>query len=178
MPMPPLSDGGIAMPATRPGRPAGDAPVGSTGRRRARRIDRPATRPLRRRWSSPAASPRRCPARGEPFARDGRCGTRLSDHLRQFGNPCHADGGAPVRRIGPPVRRIGPPGRPGLARQEGFRTVPAFCRGPGPGRDAQPSGFPCGEQATNLEPGHVASKYVVARSVAKCLSDLRTVPVA
>ena len=25
---------------------------------------------------------------------------------------------------------------------------------------------------------HVASKYVVARSVAKCLSDLRTVPVA
>ena len=39
-------------------------------------------------------------------------------------------------------------------------------------------GFPCGEHAPHRRTGHVASKYVVARSVAKCLSDLRTVPVA
>ncbi len=39
-------------------------------------------------------------------------------------------------------------------------------------------GFPCGEQAPQVWISHVASKYVVARSVAKCLSDLRTVPVA
>ena len=39
-------------------------------------------------------------------------------------------------------------------------------------------GFPCGEQAPQVRISHVASKYVVARSVAKCLSDLRTVPVA
>ena len=39
-------------------------------------------------------------------------------------------------------------------------------------------GFPCGEHAPQVRVCHVASKYVVARSVAKCLSDLRTVPVA
>lgn len=39
-------------------------------------------------------------------------------------------------------------------------------------------GFPCGEHAPQVRVRHVASKYVVARSVAKCLSDLRTVPVA
>lgn len=39
-------------------------------------------------------------------------------------------------------------------------------------------GFPCGEHAPQVGVCHVASKYVVARSVAKCLSDLRTVPVA
>ncbi len=39
-------------------------------------------------------------------------------------------------------------------------------------------GFPRGEHAPQVWVSHVASKYVVARSVAKCLSDLRTVPVA
>lgn len=39
-------------------------------------------------------------------------------------------------------------------------------------------GFPCGEHAPQDRVRPVASKYVVARSVAKCLSDLRTVPVA
>ena len=88
---------------------------------------------------------------------------------------------APVRRR--PAGSARPPGRNGpligrLRPSGGFRTVLAPCPGPGPDAVAQPSGFPCGEQAPNLEPGHVASKYVVARSVAKCLSDLRTVPVA
>ena len=69
--------------------------------------------------------------------------------------------------------------RPGRMHPPGKGSGPSRpCREGCPGSDAQPSGFPCGEQAPNLEPGHVASKYVVARSVAKCLSDLRTVPVA
>gem|GEM_PF-4126238 len=143
----------------------------------------------------PAAFPGTCPARGEPFAEDGRDGSRLSGHLRQFENLCHAGGesaraAAPVRRSARPERpahrpvapfrkgTLRPSGRAGCAGPEGFRAVLAPGRGPGPGAVAQPSGFPCGEQAPNLEPGHVASKYVVARSVAKCLSDLRTVPVA
>ena len=70
-------------------------------RRSARPADRPA-RPamnrLRRPCSSPAAFPGRCPARGEPFAEDGRNGSRLSGHLRQFGQLCHADGARPAVR--------------------------------------------------------------------------------
>ena len=157
-----------------------------------RRSARPAMNRLRRPCSSPASFPGRCPARGEQFAEDGRNGSRLSGHLRQFGQLCHADGarpavrrpavhpsgGAPAGRNGPLSGRFRPSGRAGCAGPEGFRAVLAPGRGPGPGAVAQPSGFPCGEQAPNLEPGHVASKYVVARSVAKCLSDLRTVPVA
>lgn len=163
-------------------------------RRSARPADRPArpamNRP-RRPCSSPAAFPGRCPARCEQFAEDGRNGSRLGGYLRQFGHLCHADGARPALqrppfrrcarppgRNGPLLGRMRPSGRAGCAGPEGFRTVLAPGRGPGPGAVAQPSGFPCGEQAPNLEPGHVASKYVVARSVAKCLSDLRTVPVA
>lgn len=70
-------------------------------RRSARPADRPA-RPamnrLRRPCSSPASFPGRCPARGEQFAEDGRDGSRLSGHLRQFGQLCHADGARPAVR--------------------------------------------------------------------------------
>ena len=70
-------------------------------RRSARPADRPA-RPamnrLRRPCSSPASFPGRCPARGEQFAEDGRNGSRLSGHLRQFGQLCHADGARPAVR--------------------------------------------------------------------------------
>jgi len=129
-----VNSGTLALPTA--GRPSGTAGSASL-----------AGDALRRPWHSPAASPGRCPVRGEPFARDGRCGTRLSGHLRQFGNPCHADGGAPVRRIGPPGRpgsvcarprgrpvrkaRPGPPGRvpdgscllPGTRSGQGCATL-------------------------------------------------------
>lgn len=172
----------------------GALPCRRRGARPADRPARPAMNRLRRPCSSPAAFPGRCPARGEPFSEDGRNGSRLSGHLRQFGNLCHAVGARPAlqrppfrRCARPPVRAAGtarlaagfalPDGQNAPVRRGSGRFLP-LAGGPGPGAVAQPSGFPCGEQAPNLEPGHVASKYVVARSVAKCLSDLRTVPVA
>jgi hypothetical protein len=57
----------------------------------------------------------------------------------------------------------------GRACNAALRPLSLFPAGPG---------FPRGEHAPQVRAGHVASKYVVARSVAKCLSDLRTVPVA
>ena len=87
-------------------------------RRSARPADRPA-RPamnrLGRPCSSPAAFPGRCPARGEQFAEDGRNGSRLSGHLRQFGQLCHADGARPA------VRPSARPERPAPRQDAPFR---------------------------------------------------------
>jgi hypothetical protein len=103
MPMPPLSDGGIAMPAAK-------APSGGSARPSGDEQAPP-------RMFLPAAFPGACPARGEPFAEDGRNGSRLSGHLRQFGNLCHADGGRPARRpsgTAPGRRCAARPERPAL----------------------------------------------------------------
>ena len=170
MPMPPLSDGGIAMPAA-------ERPSGRSARPSGDETDSAARVPPRHHFQADV------PQEVNNLPKMAAMGPGLAAIFGNSGN--FAMPTAPVRRCarppgrnGPLLGRMRPSGRAGCAGPEGFRTVLAPGRGPGPDAVAQPSGFPCGEQAPNLEPGHVASKYVVARSVAKCLSDLRTVPVA
>jgi hypothetical protein len=71
---------------------------------------------------------------------------------------------------------------PRMRRRDGVyldvRLLEVTPSGGGPDYSRLRRGFPCGEHAPQCRVRHVASKYVVARSVAKCLSDLRTVPVA
>ena len=166
--MPPLSDGGIAMPAA-------ERPSGRSARPSGDETDSAARVPPRHHFQADV------PQEVNNLPKMAAMGPGLAAIFGNSGNlPCRRrpSGGAPAGRNGPLLGRMRPSGRAGCAGPEGFRAVLAPGRGPGPGAVAQPSGFPCGEQAPNLEPGHVASKYVVARSVAKCLSDLRTVPVA
>lgn len=133
----------------------GALPCRRRGARPADRPARPAMNRLRRPCSSPAAFPGRCPARGEPFAEDGRNGSRLSGHLRQFGNLCHAVGARPALQR-PPFRRCARPrGRNGplsgrfrlsgwaeCAGPEGFRAVLAPGRGTRSGRGCATLRFP------------------------------------
>ena len=107
---------------------------------------------------------RRVPARLPADNAAGSRGRAVSPRPRTKQPGRSAAGAGPAAR----ARAAGPPGRAVRAPDAAWSARWTRRR----------PGFPRGEQATNLELRHVASKYVVARSVAKCLSDLRTVPVA